>query len=42
LALQALQTILHDAGVIPLITDSEWVASILLVPKKTGTMLEEI
>jgi hypothetical protein len=38
----ALQTVLHDAGVIPLITDSEWVASILLVPRKTGTMLEEI
>jgi hypothetical protein len=42
LALQALQTVLHDAGVITPITDSEWVASILLVPKKTGTMLEEI
>jgi len=42
LVLQALQTILHDVGVIPPITDSEWVASILLVPKKTGTMLEEI
>jgi hypothetical protein len=42
LALQALQTILHDVGVIPPITDSEWVASILLVPKKTGTTLEEI
>jgi hypothetical protein len=42
LALQALQTILHDAGVIPLITDSEWVAPIFLVPKKTRTMLEEI
>jgi hypothetical protein len=26
----------------PSITDSEWVASILLVPKKTGTTLEEI
>ena len=42
LALQALQTVLHDVGVIPSITDSEWVASIFLVPKKTGTMLEEI
>jgi hypothetical protein len=42
LALQALQNILHDAKVIPPITDSEWVASILLVPKKTGTTLEEI
>jgi hypothetical protein len=41
LALQTLHTVLHDAGVIPPITDSEWVASILLVPKKTGTMLEE-
>jgi hypothetical protein len=42
LALQALQTVLHDAEVIPPITDSEWVASILLVPKKIGTTLEEI
>jgi len=42
LALQALQTILHDAGVIYPITDSKWVAPILLVPKKTRTMLEEI
>jgi len=42
LALQALETVLHDAGVIPPITNSEWVASILLVPKKTGTTLEEI
>ena len=42
LALQALQTILHDAEVIPPITDTEWVASILLVPKKIGITLEEI
>jgi len=42
LTLQALQTILHDAGVIPPITENEWVASILLVPKKTRTTLEEI
>jgi len=42
LDLQAFQTVPHDARVIPLITDCEWVASILLVPKKTGTMLEEI
>jgi hypothetical protein len=42
LALQAFQIVPHDAKVILSITDSEWVASILLVPKKTGTMLEEI
>jgi len=42
LALQALQTIPHDAGVIYPIIDSKWVAPILLVPKKTGIMLEEI
>jgi hypothetical protein len=42
LALQALQTVPLDVGVIPPITENEWVASILLVPKKTGTMLEEI
>jgi len=42
LALQALQTILYDAGVIYPITDSKWVAPILLVPKKTGITLEEI
>jgi len=42
LALQALQTVLHDAGVIYPITDSEWVAPILLVPKKIGITLEEI
>jgi len=42
LALQALQTVPHDTKVILSITDSEWVASILLVPKKTGTTLEEI
>jgi len=39
---QALQIVLHDAGVIYLITDSEWVAPILLVPKKIGITLEEI
>ena len=39
---EILQTILHDVRVILSITDSEWVASILLVPKKTGTTLEEI
>jgi hypothetical protein len=38
----ALQIVPHDAGVIPPITENEWVASILLVPKKNGTMLEEI
>jgi hypothetical protein len=42
LDLQALQIVLHDVGIIPPITNSEWVASILLVPKKTGTTLEEI
>jgi hypothetical protein len=42
LDLQALQTILHDVGVNPPITNSEWVAPIFLVPKKTRTMLEEI
>jgi hypothetical protein len=42
LDLQALQTVLHDAGVIYPITDSEWVAPILLVPKKIGITLEEI
>jgi len=42
LALQALQTILHDVGVIYPITDSKWVALILLVPKKTRIALEEI
>jgi hypothetical protein len=42
LDLQALQIVLHDAGVIYLITNSEWVASILLVPKKIGITLEEI
>jgi hypothetical protein len=42
LALQVLQTILYDAGVIYPITDSKWVAPILLVPKKTGIILEEI
>jgi len=34
LTLQALQTVPHDAGVIHPIMDSEWVAPILLVPKK--------
>jgi hypothetical protein len=42
LDLQALQTLLHDAGVIHPIMDSEWVAPILLVPKKIGITLEEI
>jgi len=42
LDLQALQIVLHDAGVIYLITDSEWVAPILLLPKTIGIMLEEI
>jgi hypothetical protein len=41
LTLQALQTVLHDAGVIHPIMDSEWVAPILLVPKKIGITLEE-
>jgi len=39
LALQALQTVPHDAGVIHPIMDSEWVAPILLVPKKIGIKL---
>ena len=34
LALQALQTVPHDTGVIYPIMDSEWVAPILLVPIK--------
>jgi hypothetical protein len=42
LDLQALQIILHESGVIYPITDSEWVAPILLVPKKIGITLEEI
>jgi len=42
LALQALQIVHHDTGVIHPIMDSEWVAPILLVPKKIGIMLEEI
>ena len=42
LALQSLQTVPHDAGVIHPIMDSEWVAPILLVPKKIGITLEEI
>jgi len=37
-----LQTVPHDAGVIHPIMDSEWVAPILLVPKKIGITLEEI
>jgi hypothetical protein len=41
LDLQALQIVLHDAGVIYLITDNEWVAPIFLVPKKIGITLEE-
>jgi len=42
LALQALQTVPHDVRVIHPIMDSEWVAPILLVPKKIGITLEEI
>jgi len=42
LALQTLQTISHDTEVIYPITNSEWVAPILLVPKKIGITLEEI
>ena len=42
LVLQALQTVLHDAGVIHPTTESEWVAPIFLVPKKIGIMWEEI
>ena len=42
LALQALQTVPHDTRVIHPIMDSEWVAPILLVPKKIGITLEEI
>ena len=42
LALQALQTVPHDAGVIHPIMDNEWVAPILLMPKKIGIMFEEI
>jgi len=42
LALQALQTVPYDTGVIHPIIDSEWVAPILLVPKKIGIMLEKI
>jgi hypothetical protein len=38
----ALQTVPHDAGVIHHIMDTEWVAPILLVPKKIGITLEEI
>jgi hypothetical protein len=38
----ALQTVSHDAGVIHPIMDSEWVALIVLVPKKIGITLEEI
>jgi hypothetical protein len=42
LALQALQTVPHDTGVIHPIMDSELVAPIFLVPKKIGIILEEI
>jgi hypothetical protein len=42
LALQALQIVPHYVGVIYPITDSKWVAPILLVLKKTGIALEEI
>ena len=42
LALQALQTVPHDTGAIHPIMDSEWVALILLVPKKIAILLEEI
>ena len=42
LELQALQIVPNDAGVIHPITDSDWVAPILLVPKKIGITLEEI
>jgi len=42
LDLQALQTVPCDAGVIHPIMDSEWVAPILLVPKKIIIILEEI
>jgi hypothetical protein len=38
----ALQAVPHDAGVIHPIVDSEWVAPILLVPKKIAITLEEI
>jgi hypothetical protein len=39
LALQTLQTILYDVGVIYPIMDNKWVAPIILVPKNTGTTL---
>jgi hypothetical protein len=42
LALQALQTIPYNTGVIHPITDNEWMPPILLVPKKIGITLEEI
>jgi hypothetical protein len=42
LDLQALQIVLYDARVIHPIMNSEWVAPILLVPKKIGITLEEI
>jgi hypothetical protein len=41
LALEALQTVPHDARVIHPIMDSEWVAPILLVPKNIGITLEK-
>jgi len=42
LALQALQTIPHDAEVIYSIIHSKWVVPIFLVPKKIGITLEKI
>ncbi|KAL3583883.1 hypothetical protein D5086_014944 [Populus alba] len=42
LDLQALQIVRNDARVIYPITNNEWVAPILLVPKKIGIMVEEI
>jgi len=41
LALQALQTVPNDAGVIHPIMDSGWVSPIILVPKKIGIMLKK-
>ena len=42
LDLQALEIVRNDARVIYPITNNEWVAPILLVPKKIGIMVEEI
>ena len=42
LDLQALQIVPNDARFIYPITNNEWVAPILLVPKKIGIMVEEI